>query len=185
MIEHEHIIITIDREIDEFGEWYTPISDSTEYQKTFECYRLYNYIIKQIFEIGKLFDIDMNVLWPNKVLLNQTFFDETFIRLSDAAVSGNIYLSQKFEKQLTNKQQILLMTELGFFELPAISKLNDLQKGNLFGHLLNRSVDNTENYIRYRNSKTKGLIQDSFFIYDSKNIARINEILIGVGIIKK
>jgi hypothetical protein len=52
--------------------------------------------------------------------------------------------------KLSNKQQVLLLHKLGVFNIQAIKNLTDIQKGKLFGHLLNRNDDNTENYIRYR-----------------------------------
>lgn len=62
--------------------------------------------------------------------------------------------TQAAEKdKLTHKQQILGMHKLGIFDLQILEGLTDTQKGILFGHLLNRDNDNTENYIRYRNGK--------------------------------
>lgn len=55
--------------------------------------------------------------------------------------------------EFSHKSQILLLHRLGIFNLAVFQNLTDIQRGKLFGRLLNRSIDNTENYIRYRNGK--------------------------------
>src|SRR5262249_51407150 len=55
--------------------------------------------------------------------------------------------------EFSHKSQLLLLYKLGILDLPIFENLTDIQRGKLFVRLLNRSVPNTENYIRYRHGK--------------------------------
>ncbi|MBN8851363.1 MAG: hypothetical protein BGO55_09325 [Sphingobacteriales bacterium 50-39] len=57
------------------------------------------------------------------------------------------------KSEFSHRSQILLLHRLGIFDLEIFKNLTDVQRGKLFGRLLNRNIDNTENYIRYRKGK--------------------------------
>jgi hypothetical protein len=81
---------------------------------------------------------------------------------------------QKEKEKLSNRQQILLLHKLGVFDLSRIQKLTDIEKGKLFGHLLNRNEDNTENYIRYRNGKN---VDKKYSLYLPRVETKVLELL--------
>jgi hypothetical protein len=56
-------------------------------------------------------------------------------------------------RQMSHKQQILLLMKLGVFDLPIVSKLSTQNQGKLFSRLLSRNEKNTEDYIRYKNGR--------------------------------
>jgi hypothetical protein len=83
--------------------------------------------------------------------------------------------------KLSHKAQILLLHRLGILDLPIFSSLTDIQRGKLFGHLLNRSDDNTENYIRYRNGKN---IEAKYKLDNSKATKLVETLLRDCGLDK-
>lgn len=85
---------------------------------------------------------------------------------------------------LALKQQILLLENLGFFEIPLVKQLTETQKGKVFGYLLNRNHKNTEDAIRYRNMNKNQVPKDSNFVRTEKNLNRVSEILKEVGLDK-
>lgn len=98
--------------------------------------------------------------------------------------SGNIPKSNKstpLKKNLTNKEQVILLNEIGFFALGKIKSLTTKQKGNLVASLLNKNSKNTEEYIRYCNPDGGMSSEDN--PYRHKNyVSRIIELLDDLGI---
>jgi hypothetical protein len=83
--------------------------------------------------------------------------------------------------KLTHKAQILLLHRLGILDLLVFAELTDIQRGKLFGHLLNRSDDNTENYIRYR--KGKG-VDTKYKLDNAKAVNSVEKLLRDCGLEK-
>ena len=82
--------------------------------------------------------------------------------------------------KLTHKQQILLLKQLGVFELDFFNHLNETQKGVLFSYIVNRDEKNTEDNIRYvKGSRTS---EDTKKIFTKKNVDAVNELLEKVGL---
>lgn len=82
--------------------------------------------------------------------------------------------------KLTNKQQILLLNQLGFFDLDFFNDLNETQKGVLVSHIVNRDEKNSEDNVRYvRGKKTK---EETRKIFTEKNIKTVNELLEKIGL---
>ena len=53
------------------------------------------------------------------------------------------------KQMLRSKEQIMLLNEIGFFELDFVKNLTTESKGRLFSKLLNRNWKNITEYIRY------------------------------------
>lgn len=83
--------------------------------------------------------------------------------------------------KLTHKAQILLLHRLGILDLPVFGELTDIQKGKLFGHLLNRNDDNTENYIRYRRGKN---VDTKYKLDNAKAVKSVEKLLRDCGLEK-
>lgn len=85
-------------------------------------------------------------------------------------------------KGITHAQQILLLDELGFFELEMVKNLTEQKKGLLVSQLLNRNPKNTEEMIRNKQGADK---ESKYFIKNKRNIEIINQIISKVNSIKK
>lgn len=86
------------------------------------------------------------------------------------------------EKGITHAQQILLLDELGFFELEKVKNLTEQKRGLLVSWLLCRNPKNTEDMIRYRDGADK---ENRYFIKTKKNIETINQIISKLNSSKK
>lgn len=104
-------------------------------------------------------------------------FYESFKGMVGSAEISNL---RKSADKLTNKQQVLLLYQLGVFNSDGFfGNLNETQKGVLFGYLLNRDEKNTEDYIRYVGGKKN---QESNEIKSDINIKAVNSVLEKVGL---
>jgi hypothetical protein len=83
--------------------------------------------------------------------------------------------------KLTHTAKILLLHHLGILDLPVFGELTDIQKGKLFGHLLNPSDDNTENYIRYRMGKN---VDTKYKLDKAKAVKSVEKLLRDCGLEK-
>lgn len=104
-------------------------------------------------------------------------FYEEFSGMVGSAEISNL---KKSTDKLTNKQQVLLLIQLGIHETEFFKKLSETEKGILFGHLLNRDEKNTEDNFRYVLGKRVN--QETKSIYTSKNIKVVNVLLEKVGL---
>jgi hypothetical protein len=138
---------------------------------------LWTFAILYMAKVSKNFGLDENILYDYSGI-------GEFVTISEQSVEKETEDQLTNNKGFTHKQQILLLHKLGFFDLPAIEKLNDLKKGKLFSILLGKNVDNTENLIRYRHTQKKGEIQSSYFLYNPKNVEKVTELLKELGIEK-
>jgi len=87
-------------------------------------------------------------------------------------------------KTIATKDQILLLSELGVFDLPSIKNLTAENRGKLFARLLNRNEKNVTEYIRNCNPNGNKQAEDNPYIYENK-VASIEQLLKEVGFIKK
>ncbi|MDB5244076.1 MAG: hypothetical protein JWP57_4702 [Spirosoma sp.] len=90
----------------------------------------------------------------------------------------------KNPKETPTKDQILLLNELGVFNLPAIKALTTENKGKLFAWLLNRNEKNVTECIRNCDPKHYQQAKDNPYIYENKVIT-VNQLLESVGFLKK
>lgn len=80
--------------------------------------------------------------------------------------------------KLAHKQQILLLKQLGFFDIPLIKNLTTVKKGKLISHLLNKNEKESLEIVR-------GLMGKPDKKYDTKtinNIEVINNLLNELGL---
>jgi hypothetical protein len=98
----------------------------------------------------------------------------------DQAERQKIEAEKTVKDKLTNKQQILLLHSLKFFESDFFNSLNETQKGVLVAHIINRDEKNTEDNIRYvKGSKTSETTKK---IFTKSNIEAVNKLLERVGL---
>ena len=83
------------------------------------------------------------------------------------------------EENLSHKQQILLLFNLGFFDLPKIKELSIQKKGKIISAIINRDEKNASDYIRYFNGKN---IESKYECKTPTNILAVNQILKEVGL---
>ncbi|GAB4012863.1 hypothetical protein GCM10028808_30370 [Spirosoma migulaei] len=95
-----------------------------------------------------------------------------------------IRFDNKKIKETYTKDQILLLNELGVFDLPAIKRITTENKGRLFALLLNRNEKNVTEYIRNCDFKGNKQAEDNPYTYENK-VAAIKQLLIEVGFFKK
>ena len=86
----------------------------------------------------------------------------------------------KNSKDFPTKDQILLLHELGIFDIPAIKILTMENKGKLFARLLNRNEKNVTEYIRNCDPNANKQAEDNPYIYENK-VAAVNQLLKDVG----
>ncbi len=101
----------------------------------------------------------------------------TFEKYIQELEAANDSQSQTPKDLLTHKQQILLLEELGFFELKTLQNLTNVKIGFLLSNLLNRNEKNSlDNYgNRHNRSGVKNPV----------NVKKIDELLKEIGIAKK
>jgi len=83
------------------------------------------------------------------------------------------------EDNLSHKQQILLLFNLGFFDLPKIKELSIQKKGRIISAIINRDEKNASDYIRYFNGKN---IESKYECKTPTNLKAVNQILKEVGL---
>ena len=162
------------------------LSLSRKENLVWESFKVFNSLLGKIFYTCDYFGIDGNIILEYNGFtkyIDEEYFHTRGYRVSDELPQPQ-QSSDSISARFTHKQQILLLHKLGFFDLPAIDKLTDLKKGKLFALLLSKNIDNTENLIRYRRTQKKGEIQSSYYLYDDKNVEKVNELLKELGIEK-
>lgn len=92
--------------------------------------------------------------------------------------------SKQPTKDMPTKDQVLLLHELGIFDLPAIQNLTIENKGVLFARLLNRNEKNVTECIRNCDPKGHKQSEDNPYIYENK-VASIRQLLTKIGFLKK
>jgi hypothetical protein len=101
-------------------------------------------------------------------------------------ISGTVDVSEKDEQsgpgkaEFSHKSQLLLLHRLGILDLPVFASLTDIQRGKLFGGLLNRNPDNTENYIRYRHGGRD--VNPKYALSNSRSVQPVEVILRECGL---
>ena len=96
------------------------------------------------------------------------------IEKSIAALNPDVAIEVATTKdKLSHKQQILLLKQLGFFELPIFQKLTTKQKGKLVSHLINRTEKDSLELIRGMNGKTV----KPYIIKTKVNTETVNKLL--------
>ena len=90
----------------------------------------------------------------------------------------------KNSKETFTKDQILLLNELGVFDIPAIKDLTTENKGKLFARLLNRNEKNVMECIRNCDPSGNKHAEDNPYIYENK-VSAVNELLAIIGFSKK
>ncbi|MCP1385252.1 hypothetical protein [Runella salmonicolor] len=128
----------------EFSEQYLEIWDKT--------YLLRSWVENKLKELYITKDVEFDKI-SYEVLLE--FRDKYRIQLPMLLQPPTVEAVKEKEEagRRPHKEQIILLHKLGFLNLPIIEKLTTEQKGVLFGRLLGYSTDNTEDYIRYIDSK--------------------------------
>ncbi len=161
----------------------------------YQSYLLGNLLLYNISLVCKYFSIDYDEL-STKAHVQNCIESELLEYFEIHGTVYTLYTLYKNEIQptperllkgainLTHKQKVLLLHEIGVFDLPKIAEITDVNKAKLFGSILQSSVDNTEDLIRYRGQKSSKGIKDAVFLHDQKTTEKVNEVLKEVGIVK-
>lgn len=83
-------------------------------------------------------------------------------------------LTSEPKDKLTHKQQILLLKQIGFFDLPVFNELSTVKKGKLVSHLLNRTEKVSLEIVRGLNGKP----DKSYKVDTADNIKQVNNLLL-------
>jgi hypothetical protein len=83
----------------------------------------------------------------------------------------------KKKTALTHKQFILLLYQLGVFDVPSIKQLTFSAKGKLFSTLLNLDEKNTTEYIRNVQALRLAVSMDKYFIQTESNLKTVEDFI--------
>lgn len=87
-------------------------------------------------------------------------------------------ITNNSKDKLTHKQQILLLNQLGFFELPFYNNLSTINKGKLVSNLLNRTEKDSLEIVR----GLKGKPDDKYKTNTHSNKETVNKLLKDLGL---
>ncbi|MVM34099.1 hypothetical protein GO755_28965 [Spirosoma sp. HMF4905] len=137
--------------------------------------------------------------WALKIIENVKFYSpevyerhrqqiEHYFRFTNGLLIDPISDKAEFSARQINdtptKDQVLLLNELGVFDIPSIKNLTTENKGKLFARLLNRNEKNVTECIRNCDPKGNRQAADNPYIYANK-VSSINQLLASLGFFTK